>query len=114
MAIAAVATKNALASAYAGQALYAALFTTAPGATAGTEVSGGTYARVQVTWGTPSGGVVTGTAPAFNVPAGVTVAGVGYFTAATGGTYVDGVTETSQAFATAGTYQLTGISYTQS
>jgi hypothetical protein len=114
MAIAAVATKNTLASAYAGQALYAALFTTVPGATAGTEVSGGSYARVAVTWGSPTNGVITGTAPAFNVPAGVTIAGAGYFTAATGGTYVDGVSETSQAFATAGTYQLTGISFTQS
>lgn len=43
--------------------LYLALFTVAPtDATAGTEVSGGNYARVKVTWGTPSGGSVANTA----------------------------------------------------
>ena len=42
---------------------YLALFTTAPGETGGgTEVSGGAYARQQVTFGTPSSGTMKNSA----------------------------------------------------
>lgn len=112
MAINTTVLKNTLASAYATATPYAALYTTVPGASAGTEVSGGTYARVAVTWSAPSNGVITSTVT-FNVPSGVTVAGFGLVSASTGGTYQDGGSVTSQAFASAGTYQLT-VTYTQS
>lgn len=106
MAVATTLAKNAIVSGYAGQASFAALFTTVPGATAGTEVTGGSYARQAVTWGAPANGVSTATVT-FNVPAGVTVQGAGFFTTATGATYVDGGSVTAQTFATAGTYTLT-------
>lgn len=108
MAIQTTAQKNTLASAYGTAATFAALYTTAPGATAGTEVTGGTpaYARKAITWSAPSNGVITASVT-FDVPAGTTVVGAGLHTALTAGTYLDGGTVTSQTFATQGTYVLT-------
>ena len=102
--------RNALADAYKAGGTHVALYTTAGGATAGTEVTGGTYARQPVVWGTSSAGVVTGTAT-FNVPTGVTVAGYGLYSGIAGA-YFDGGALTSQNFASAGTYALT-LTFTQ-
>jgi hypothetical protein len=112
MAIQTATQRNNLENAYATNAAYGAAYTTAPGATAGTEVSGGSpaYARKALSW--------TGNAPktatvTFDIPASTTVAGVGCHTAATAGSYLDGASVTSQAFASQGTYQAT-FNYTQS
>jgi hypothetical protein len=115
MAITTTSLKNTLATSYKNAVIYAALFTTDPGAT-GTvvgEVTGGAYARVIITWGTITNGVVTGTAT-LNVPAGVTIAFAAGCTSATAGTadLLDKVAITSQNFATAGTYALT-LTFTQ-
>ena len=114
MAIQTTTQKNNLATAYGTNATYAALYTTAPGATAGTEVTGGSpaYARKAITWGAPSNGVITATVT-FDVPSGTTVVGAGVHTAVTAGTYLDGASVTSQNFASQGTYALT-LTYTQS
>lgn len=107
MAIQTAQQKENLAIAYGTNATYGAVYTTAPGAAAGTEVTGGTYARKALTW---TAGTVDGVATAtavFDIPTGVTVAGVGVHTALTAGTYLDGVAVTSQAFASAGTYTVT-------
>lgn len=113
MAIQTVTMRNALATAYGTNAAFAALYTTVPGGSAGTEVTGGSpaYARKALTWGAASGSVVTVTVT-FDVPAGTTVVGAGVHTAITAGTYLDGGAVTSQAFATQGTYTLT-LTYTQ-
>lgn len=105
--------KNNLATAYGTAATHAALYTTAPGGSAGTEVTGGSpaYARKAITWGSPTNGVMTATVT-FDVPSGTTVVGAGVHTALTAGTYLDGASVTSQAFATQGTYALT-LTYTQ-
>jgi hypothetical protein len=107
--------KENLAVAYGTNATYGAIYTSAPGASAGTEPSGGSpaYARKALTWapGTVDG-VVTATAT-FDVPSGATIVGAGVHTAVTGGTYLDGGAVTSQAFATQGTYTVT-YTYTQS
>lgn len=71
---------------------YLALFTAAPGeSTAGTEVSGGAYARQQVTFGNPSNGTMTNSAaiefPTATATWGTAVAW-GLFDAATGGNLV--------------------------
>ncbi|HEY2086254.1 MAG TPA: hypothetical protein VGH54_09545 [Mycobacterium sp.] len=128
MSIQTTAMKNALATAYgaAGNATHAALYTTVPGATAGTEVTGGSpaYARKSITWTAPNTvGPLGASQPAlpgvmygqvvFDVPAGVTVAGAGVHTALTAGTYLDGGAVASQPFATQGQYTL-NLSYTQS
>lgn len=114
MAIQTTTEKNNLATKYATDAAYGALYTTAPGASAGTEPSGGSpaYARKALSWGSASGGVVTATAT-FDVPAGATIVGIGLHSAVTAGTYLDGTAVTSQAFASQGTYTVT-FTYTQS
>lgn len=113
MAIQTATQKNNLATAYGTNATHAALYTTAPGASPGTEVTGGSpaYARKAISWGAASGGVITATVT-FDVPSGTTVVGAGVHTAITAGTYLDGASVTSQAFASQGTYQLT-LTYTQ-
>lgn len=112
MPLATTTARNALANAYKAGITHLALFTTVPGASAGTEVSGGSYARKPITWGATTDGVTSGTVT-FDVPAGTTVAGWGGFNALTAGTYFDGGAVTSQNFATAGQYALT-VTYTQS
>ena len=113
MAIQTSTQKNSLASAYGTAAAYGALFTTAPGGSAGTEVTGGSpaYARKALTWGAPSGGVITATAT-FDVPA-CTVVGTGVYSAVTGGTYLDGNTVTSQTFSSQDTVTVT-FTFTES
>lgn len=100
--------KNALATAYGTTALYAALYTTVPAGSAGTEVTGGSpaYARKSVSWGAPVNGVSTAVVT-FDVPAGTTVVGGGVHTLASGGSYLDGGSVSSQTFASQGTYALT-------
>lgn len=113
MAIQTATQKNTLATSYGTAATHAALYTTAPGGSAGTEVSGGSpaYARKALSWGAASGGVITVTVT-FDVPTSTTVVGAGVHTAITAGTYLDGAAVTSQAFASQGTYALT-LTYTQ-
>lgn len=75
----------------------------------GTEISGGSYARQTVT-ATASGAQVRFTDATFDVPAGATVAGWRAFSAATGGTDFGGGSLTSETYAGAGQYVLTGAS----
>jgi hypothetical protein len=98
------------ADAYTGVAVssrtdYGALASTVgSGAAAGTELSGGTYARLAIT---PSGSGASRTwTQTFNVPSGATVAEYDKYSAVTAGTYLDAVATTSQTFASAGTYQV--------
>lgn len=107
MAIQTVTMRNALVDAYKAQATHCALYSTAPGASAGTEITGGTYARKPVSWGATTASASTASAIVFDVPTGATVAGFGFHTALTAGSYLDGGSLTSQAFASAGTYTLT-------
>ena len=103
--------KQALALAYAASATWGAAYTTVPGASAGTEVAGGSpaYARKALSW-SGSNGVITASAT-FDIPASTTVLGVGVHSASTGN-YQDGASVTSQAFASQGTYIVT-FTYTQ-
>lgn len=103
------AEKNALATKYGTDALFATLFSTTPsGNTPGTEIA---VTRQSISWSAASSGVITATVT-FSVPSGNTVVGAGIYSASTAGTYLDGGTVTSQNFATSGTYQLT-LTYTQ-
>jgi hypothetical protein len=75
-----------------------------------TEPSGGSpaYARLAATWGAASSGskALTGTY-VFDIPAGFTVAAVGFWTAVTAGTLYGYFDVTDEAFAGQGTYTLT-------
>lgn len=112
MPIQTVAMRNILAGAYGTAATHSALFTSAgPYTSAGTEPSGGSpaYARKANgggAWTTGSASQVT-TTVTFDVPSGVTIQGAGVFSAITAGTYYDGGSVTSQAYASQGTYALT-------
>jgi hypothetical protein len=107
MAIQTATQKNSLAVEYGTDATHGALFTTTPGASPGTEVTGGSpaYARMPLTWSAPTAGVITASAT-FDVPA-CTVVGTGVYTAVTAGTYLDGNTVTSVVFATQDTVTVT-------
>jgi hypothetical protein len=108
--------RSGLANQYGTLAAFAALYSTAGGSTAGTELSGGSpaYARKAPAWGgAGAGNTNTATIPTFDVPSGATVAGGGFHSAVTAGNYMDGGALTSQAFASQGSYTLSA-SYTQS
>lgn len=113
MAIQTATMRDIVAVAYGGSntTRFAALYTTVPGASAGTEVTGGApaYARKALAFSATNPISVTVT---FDVPAGTTVVGAGIHTLVTAGTYLDGAAVTSQNFASQGTYQLT-LTYTQ-
>lgn len=120
--------KNTLATAYGGAATHAAVYTTAPGGSPGTEPSGGSpaYARKAIAWGAPNtvgplGATLQPATPGviyaqvvFDIPAGTTIVGAGVHSAVSGaGNYLDGGAVTSQNFATQGQYTL-NLSYAQS
>ena len=71
---------------------YVSLHTADPGTTGASEVTGGTYARVAVTWTASSAGSPATNAGALtiNVPASTTVAYFGIWSAITAGTYMIG------------------------
>ncbi|MDD5762177.1 MAG: hypothetical protein PHP88_06660 [bacterium] len=94
----------------ANKALYASLHTASPGDNGANEVAGGSpaYARKSIAWGAASGGVITATnQPVFDVPAGTTVAFVGFWDALTAGNFVGSADVTDEVFAGQGTYTLT-------
>lgn len=114
MAIQTTTMKNTLATAYAAAISHIGLATTAPGSARGTEVTGGSpaYARKAANWGSASSGVIVASPAAFDVPSGTTVVGINMENASTAGTYQDGASVTSQAFASQGTYTVVAT-YTQ-
>jgi hypothetical protein len=76
-----------------------------------TELTGGTYARIAVTWTTASGGTIRPNADlTFNVPAGANVSGWRGFTAPTAGTNYGGGALTREDYASAGQYKLLSAS----
>jgi hypothetical protein len=104
------ATRDALldGTSLASLATHASLHTADPGTTGASEVAGGSYARVPITWSAASGGSKTLTAAVtLQVPAGTTVTHFGLWSAISAGTFRGGGSlSASQAFGTAGTYDL--------
>lgn len=103
---------QAMAAKFITLALYGALGTTAAGATASTELTGGSpaYARKPLTWSTPTTAipsVSSATAAVFDVGSGNTVQTFMTFDASTAGNFINSAAITSQAFASQGTYSVT-------
>lgn len=72
------------------------------------ELSGGTYARIGTAFAAAVGGINDdSTSHVVNVPAGATVAWVGYWSALTVGTLLAASDVTDEAYASAGTYTVT-------
>ena len=70
---------------------YVSLHSADPGTTGASEISGGSYARVAVTWGSASGGsVANSNALSINIPASTTVSYFGIWSASSAGTYYIG------------------------
>lgn len=84
------------------------LHTAAPDASGSNEVTGGTpaYARKAVAWNAPSGGAIDDSTngAVFDVPAGVTVTHVGYWSSTD---FMASDDVTPEAFAAQGTYTVT-------
>lgn len=85
----------------------ASLHSADPGQTGANEISGGSpaYARKTIAFNAASGGVMgqSATDPVFDVPAGATVAYVGYWS---GSTFIGSDAVTSETFAGQGIYTL--------
>jgi hypothetical protein len=111
MSIAVTSTKNALADRYAALGAWISVHIGPPGTNGANEASGGGYARKQTTWGTASGGTVTGTEVTIDAPAGSFTA-AGLWTAATGGTFIDTVAVVSTQLGAPGQLKITPT-YTQ-
>lgn len=94
--------KDSVATHLATVATHGAVYTTTPGASAGTEVA----PRKPLTWGAPVSGVQSAQA-VFDIPADTTIVGTGLHTDLSGGDYVTGKTETSVTFTAADTLTVT-------
>lgn len=104
----AAAAKNSMLDHLGTEVLYASLHTASPGSDGSNEVTGGSYARVGLTWDAASAGsMALSNTPTFSVPASTTVTHVGLWSALTNGTYYGYVDVTDEVFANAGTYQIT-------
>lgn len=89
-------------------ATHASLHTADPGSTGASEVTGGSYARVPITWNAASGGTKTLTAAVtLQIPSGTTITHFGLWSASSGGTFRGGgALDASQSFPTGGTFDL--------
>lgn len=87
---------------------FVSLHTADPSTDGSNEVSGGSYTRESAPWATAASGSVTTNANiVFDVPGSTTITHLGYWSASTAGTfYGSRVLDTSQTYATAGTYTI--------
>lgn len=109
-------TLNAAVDATSALLVYASLHTSAPDATGSSEVTGSGYARQPVTMGAASGGVASlSSTLTFAGPAGGAVTHIGFWSAASGGTFRGFKALTGdQTFNASGQYQVTSVTITGS
>lgn len=89
-------------------AAYASLHTADPGTNGTAEVTGGSYTREALSWAAAANGTAaTNAQVVFDVPGGTTITHLGYWTAATSGTFLGSrPLDASQTYSTAGTYTI--------
>lgn len=88
MALASSTAENAATNAVVALAPDISLHTATTGTTGASEVSGGSYARQGITWGSAASGVASNTnAPSVPIPASTTVTYFGGWSASTSGTF---------------------------
>ena len=104
-----VAGANLMLSGLSGSAVFVSLHT-ADSSAGASEVTGGSpaYARKAITWSAPASSLMSNTAAiVFDVPASTTIRFLGYWSAATGGTfYGNRALDANQTYTTQGTYTL--------
>lgn len=100
--------KNLLLDGLAGGVTFVSLHTADPGTGGTSEVTGGAYTREAVSWASAaSASVSTSASIVFDVPGSTTITHLGYWSASTSGTfYGSRALDTSQTYATAGTYTI--------
>lgn len=83
--------------------------TASPGDNGANEVSGGSYARVAISFNAAASGSMDDSTngAVLNIPAGTTVTHIGFWSASTAGTFLGYADVTDEAFAGAGTYTVT-------
>lgn len=108
--------KNALLNGLTASASWVSLHTADPGVSGSAEVTGGAYTREGATWAAAaSASVSTSASVVFDVPGSTTIDHLGYWTASTSGTFLGSrALDTSQTFATAGTYTIAAGNITES
>lgn len=107
--------KNAMLDEFGTLVAFVSLHTADPGTGGTNEVTGGSpaYARKSVTWSAAaSGSKAASNQPVFDVPAGTTITHLGYWSAATSGTFYGSADITDETFANQGTYTVTSDSVT--
>lgn len=101
-------SKNVALDAIGAAASYISFHTADPSTTGANEVIGGTYARVQTTWGAAASASKAGSQITANIPASTTITHWGLWTASSGGTFhYGGTLSASETFGGAGTYLFT-------
>lgn len=108
--------KNLLLDGFAGGVTFVSLHTADPSTGGTNEVSGGAYTREGISWASAaSASVSTSASIVFDVPGSTTITHLGYWSASTAGTfYGSRALDTSQTFATAGTYTIATGNITES
>ena len=108
--------KNLMLTGFTGSVRYVSLHTGDPSTNGANEVAGGSYARKTVAWAAAaSGSVSSASVIVFDVPGSNTITYLGYWSAVTAGTfYGSRALDTSQSFATAGTYTIATGNLTES
>jgi hypothetical protein len=108
--------KNEMLDGLAGVVTFVSLHTADPSTDGSSEVSASPYTREGVSWSSAaSGSLTTGSAVVFDVPGSTTITHLGYWSASTSGTfYGSRALDTSQTFATAGTYTIASGGITES
>lgn len=99
---------NAQVSGLTAVVAYASLHSADPSTNGANEITGGSYTREAVSWGAASAGTAASAADiVFDVPGSTTITHLGYWSAVSGGTfYGSRVLDTSQTYATDGTYTI--------
>lgn len=108
---------NAMVGGLTAVAGYASLHTAQPDASGSAEVTGGSYSREAISWNAASNGTATSSANiVFDVPADTTISYLGYWSAASGGTFYGSVQlDTAQTFSgSAGTYTISAGNLSES
>ncbi len=99
---------NAAVDGIAAAGAYISAHTADPSTGGANEVTGGSYARQQTTWGSASSGDRVGSEVTIPIPAGTTVTHWGLWSAASGGTFLGGFSlSASEVFGAAGTLKHT-------
>lgn len=97
-------TLNAAVDAIAALGTWISAHTADPSTTGANEVTGGSYARQQTTWGAASSGDRAGSEVSIPIPAATTVTHWGIWSASTAGTFIGGFAlDAQEAFGSAGT-----------